>query len=141
MPDRDLLPTECLMTIAGTGSYVPERVLTNAELEKSVETSDEWITTRTGIKERRIAAPGETTSDMATMAARRAMEMAGVTAAELELIIVATVTPDTIFPSTACYVWEPKTRSLLTFRRPAPGFCMRCKSAGISSILAIAKRP
>ena len=77
MPDRDLLPTECLMTIAGTGSYVPERVLTNAELEKSVETSDEWITTRTGIKERRIAAPGETTSDMATMAARRAMEMAG----------------------------------------------------------------
>lgn len=104
MPDRDLLPTECLMTIAGTGSYVPERILTNAELEKSVETSDEWITTRTGIKERRIAAPGETTSDMATMAARRAMEMAGVTAPEIELIIVATVTPDTIFPSTACYV-------------------------------------
>ena len=104
MPDRDLLPTECLMTIAGTGSYVPERVLTNAELEKSVETSDEWITTRTGIKERRIAAPGETTADMATMAARRAMEMAGVTAPEIELIIVATITPDTIFPSTACYV-------------------------------------
>lgn len=104
MPDRDLLPTECLMTIAGTGSYVPERVLTNAELEKSVETSDEWITTRTGIKERRIAATGETTSDMATMAARRAMEMAGVTAPEIELIIVATITPDTIFPSTACYV-------------------------------------
>ena len=104
MPDRDLQPTECLMTIAGTGSYVPERVLTNADLEKMVDTTDEWITTRTGIKERRIAAAGENTSDMATAAARRAMEMAGVNADEIELIIVATVTPDTIFPSTACYV-------------------------------------
>jgi 3-oxoacyl-[acyl-carrier-protein] synthase-3 len=104
MPDRDLQPTACLMTIAGTGSYVPERILTNAELEKMVDTSDEWITSRTGIKERRIAAPDETTSDMATAAARRAMEMAGLTAEEIELIIVATITPDTIFPSTACYV-------------------------------------
>jgi 3-oxoacyl-[acyl-carrier-protein] synthase-3 len=104
MPDRDLQPTECLMTIAGTGSYVPERVLTNADLEKMVDTSDEWITTRTGIKERRIAAKGENTSDMASAAALRAMEMARVSASEIELIIVATVTPDTIFPSTACYV-------------------------------------
>jgi 3-oxoacyl-[acyl-carrier-protein] synthase-3 len=92
------------MTIAGTGSYVPERVLTNAELEKMVDTSDEWITTRTGIKERRIAAPNENTSDMAAEAARRAMAMAGVTAADIDLVIVATVTADTFFPSTACWV-------------------------------------
>ncbi len=104
MPDRDLQPTQCLMTIAGTGSYVPERVLTNAELEKLVDTSDEWIISRTGIRERRIAAEGQNTSDMATEAARRAMEKAGVAAEEIELIICATVTPDTIFPSTACYV-------------------------------------
>ena len=92
------------MTIAGTGSYVPERVLTNADLEKMVETSDEWITSRTGIKERRIAAPHENTSDMAAEAARRAMAMAGVTAADIDLLIVATVTADTFFPSTACWV-------------------------------------
>lgn len=78
--------------------------MTNGELEKMVETSDEWITSRTGIKERRIAAPGENTSHMAAKAARAAMEQAGVTAAELDLIIVATVTPDTFFPSTACWV-------------------------------------
>ncbi len=104
MPDRDLQPTACLMTIAGTGSYVPERILTNAELEKMVDTSDDWITSRTGIKERHIAAPHENTSDMATAAARRAIEMAGISPEDIELIIVATVTPDTIFPSTACYV-------------------------------------
>lgn len=92
------------MTIAGTGSYVPERVMTNAELEKLVDTTDDWITSRTGIKERRIAAPGEATSHMATHAARRAMEAAGITADEIDLIIVATVTPDTFFPSTACHV-------------------------------------
>ncbi len=92
------------VSIIGTGSYVPERILTNAELEKMVETSDDWITTRTGIKERRIAAEGEHTSHMATKAAERAIEQAGITAAEIDLIIVATVTPDTFFPSTACHV-------------------------------------
>jgi 3-oxoacyl-(acyl-carrier-protein) synthase III len=92
------------VSIVGTGSYVPERVLTNAELEKLVETSDEWIVTRTGIKERRIAAEGEFTSHMAAEAARRAMEQAGVTAEEIDLIIVGTVTPDTMFPATACHV-------------------------------------
>lgn len=92
------------MMIAGTGSYVPERIMTNAELEKLVDTTDDWITSRTGIKERRIAAPGEATSHMATHAARRAMESAGITADEIDLIIVATVTPDTFFPSTACHV-------------------------------------
>ena len=92
--------------ITGVGSYVPARVLTNADLEKSVETSDEWITTRTGIKERRIAAPDEFTSDLATRAAERAMKMAGVTADQIQLIIVATITPDMPFPNTACLVQQ-----------------------------------
>lgn len=92
------------MKIAGTGSYVPKRVLTNAELEKLVDTTDEWIMTRTGIRERRIAAPGEATSNMATKAAERAMQAAGITADDLDLIIVATITPDNFFPSTACHV-------------------------------------
>jgi 3-oxoacyl-[acyl-carrier-protein] synthase-3 len=78
--------------------------MTNADLEKLVETSDEWITTRTGIKERRIAASGEHTSDLAAKAAQAAMENADITAEEIDLIIVATVTPDMFFPSTACFV-------------------------------------
>ncbi len=92
------------MKIAGTGSYVPERVLTNADLEKFVDTTDDWIVSRTGIKERRIAAPDEATSHMATKAAQRAIEAAGITAEEIDLIIVATISPDTFFPSTACHV-------------------------------------
>ncbi len=92
------------VSIIGTGSYLPEKILTNAELEKTVETSDEWITTRTGIRERRIAAEGETTSDLASKAALSAMENAGITADEIDLIIVATITPDMFFPSTACFV-------------------------------------
>ena len=91
-------------SITGVGSFVPEKILTNADLEKMVETSDEWITTRTGIKERRIAAKEEFTSDMAAKAAQRAMRMAGVTAGQIDLIIVATLTPDMQFPSTACLV-------------------------------------
>lgn len=91
-------------SITGVGSYVPERILTNADLEKMVDTTDEWITTRTGIKERRICAKDEFTSDMATKAAERAMKNAGVTADQLDLIIVATITPDMPFPSTACLV-------------------------------------
>ena len=93
-------------SITGVGSYVPEKILTNADLEKMVETSDEWITTRTGIKERRLAADGEFTSDLATKAALRAMEMAGVTAGQLDLIIVASITPDMTFPNTACLVQQ-----------------------------------
>ena len=92
------------VSIIGTGSYVPERILTNRELEKIVETSDEWIRTRTGIGERRIAAPEEATSDMATNAALAAMSQAGVSADQIDLIIVATVTPDMFFPATACWV-------------------------------------
>lgn len=91
-------------SITGVGSYLPARVLTNADLEQMVDTTDEWITTRTGITERRLAAPDEATSDLAAAAARRALEMAGVTADQLDLIIVATITPDMLFPSTACLV-------------------------------------
>ncbi|MBB1061119.1 beta-ketoacyl-ACP synthase III [Marilutibacter spongiae] len=88
--------------IAGTGSYLPEKVLTNEDLSKIVDTSDEWIAARTGIRERHIAAEGETTCDLAFHAASRAMEAAGVDAADLDLIVVGTTTPDLIFPSTAC---------------------------------------
>jgi 3-oxoacyl-[acyl-carrier-protein] synthase III len=92
------------VVVAGTGSYVPEKILTNEELAKMVDTSDEWIVTRTGIKERRIAADGEFTSHMASHAARRALEQAGMKAEEVELIVVATITPDTPTPATACHV-------------------------------------
>lgn len=94
----------CCSSIIGTGSYVPEKILTNDDLAKIVDTSDEWITTRTGIKQRRIAAENEATSDMAAAAAERAMASAGITAGEVDLIVVATVTPDMFFPSTACFV-------------------------------------
>ena len=94
------------VTIAGTGSYVPEKVLTNAELEAIVDTTDEWITSRTGIKERRICAEGQSTSDLASRAAKRALEQANVKAEDLDLIIVATITPDTLTPATACYVQD-----------------------------------
>jgi 3-oxoacyl-[acyl-carrier-protein] synthase-3 len=93
-------------SITGVGSYVPAKILTNADLEKMVDTSDEWITTRTGIKERRVAAKDEFTSDMAVKAAQRAMKMAGVTAEQIELIVVATITPDMPFPATACLVQQ-----------------------------------
>lgn len=83
---------------------MPEKILSNDDLSKIVDTNDEWITSRTGIKERRIAAPDQATSDMASEAARRAMAAAGVTAEDIQLIIVATVTPDMFFPSTACFV-------------------------------------
>ena len=93
-------------SITGVGSYVPVKILTNAHLEKMVDTSDEWITTRTGIKSRRQAAKDEFTSDMAAHAAQRAMKKAGVTADQIDLIIVATITPDMPFPATACIVQQ-----------------------------------
>ena len=92
------------VSIVGTGSYVPEKILTNEDLSRIVDTSDEWITTRTGIKERRIAADGEQTSDMATKAALRALEQAKIAPADVDLILVATATPDMLFPATACFV-------------------------------------
>lgn len=88
--------------ILGTGSYLPEKILTNADLERMVDTTDEWIYTRTGIRQRHIAAEGEFTSDLCYHAAQRALEAAGVTADAVDLIIVATTTPDRVFPSTAC---------------------------------------
>src|SRR5690242_1208314 len=88
--------------ISGTGSYVPPNRLTNLELEQLVETSDEWISTRTGIKERAIAAPHEATSDLAFQAAVNALESAGISAGQLDMIIVATETPDHPFPPVAC---------------------------------------
>jgi 3-oxoacyl-[acyl-carrier-protein] synthase-3 len=91
-------------SIIGTGSYVPERVMTNADLEAIVETNHQWIVERTGIYERRIAADNEFTSHMAAKAAQAAMENAGVTPEEIDMILVATITPDMFFPSTACQV-------------------------------------
>jgi 3-oxoacyl-[acyl-carrier-protein] synthase-3 len=90
--------------IAGIGAYAPERVLTNHDLEQMVDTSDAWITTRTGIRERRIAADDEATSDLALKAGRRALERSGLTPDDLDLVLVATATPDMLFPATACLV-------------------------------------
>ncbi|WP_020615327.1 beta-ketoacyl-ACP synthase III [Paenibacillus daejeonensis] len=92
--------------ILGTGKYVPERVLTNQELEQMVETNDEWIVSRTGIRERRLAAPDQATSDLAYEASVSALRAAGISAEELDLIIVATITPDMFFPSTACILQD-----------------------------------
>lgn len=94
------------VTIAGTGSYLPEKILTNDDLSKFVETSNEWIVTRTGIKERRIAGEGESTSHLGSKAGQKALEQAGIAAEDLDLIIVATITPDTLTPATACYVQQ-----------------------------------
>ncbi len=88
--------------ITGTGGYLPDKVVTNADLEKTVDTNDQWIQDRTGIKERHIAAENETTCDLAEQAARKAMESANVSSDDIDLIIVATTTPDRVFPSTAC---------------------------------------
>lgn len=90
--------------IIGTGFYVPDRILTNQDLEKMVDTSDEWITTRTGIKERRVVSEDQATSDLSIEAARIALENAGLKVKDIDLIIVATSTPDTLFPSTGCWV-------------------------------------
>jgi 3-oxoacyl-[acyl-carrier-protein] synthase-3 len=92
--------------ITGTGSYLPEKVLTNHDLEKMVETSDQWITERTGIKKRHIAGDTQTTCDLAEQAARAAIAAAGLANTEIDLIVVATTTPDRVFPSTACLLQE-----------------------------------
>ena len=126
--------SQIAVTIAGTGSYVPENVLTNEELSKRVDTSDEWIVTRTGIKERRIAAEGEFTSHLATRAAERALEQAGLAASEIELIIVATITPDTLTPATACYV-----QRMLGANR-AVAFDISAACSGFLYAMKIAKR-
>jgi len=99
-----MLPSSTV--ILGTGVHTPERVLTNADLARMVDTSDEWILTRTGIRERRIAGSGETTSDMAAQAARHALADASVAPSEIDLVVVATVTPDMQMPATACLVQQ-----------------------------------
>lgn len=120
--------------IAGTGASLPERILTNQELERMVDTSDEWITTRTGIKERRVAAEGDGLSRYATEASRRALEMAGEDPAALDLIICATVTPDMPIPSTACFIQE-----ILGAKRAA-GFDMQAGCSGFIYGLAVAEQ-
>ena len=95
-----------LVGITGVGAYAPEKVLTNADLESMIDTSDEWITTRTGIRERRIAAPEQAASDLALPAARQALEAAGVDPKELDLVVVATATPDMLFPATGALLAE-----------------------------------
>lgn len=94
------------VAIKGLGTYLPKKILTNNDLEKMVDTSDEWITTRTGIKERHIAAENETASDMGTEAAKIALEQAGITAEDIDMIVVGTITPDQWLPSTACFIQE-----------------------------------
>ncbi|HWU35666.1 MAG TPA: beta-ketoacyl-ACP synthase III [Methylovorus sp.] len=118
--------------IAGTGSYLPERILTNAELERMVDTSDEWIVTRTGIRQRHIAAEDQFTSDLAYEAALRAIEAAGITHQDIDLVIIATTTPDRVFPSTACLV---QARLGLG---PCPAFDIQAVCSGFVYALATA---
>jgi len=112
--------------ILGTGSYAPERILTNEDLAKMVDTSDEWIIARSGIRERRIAAPDQATSDLAILAAQRALADAGAAASEIDLLIVATVTPDYPMPSTACFVQHklgiPSTAACFDLNAACSGF-------------------
>ena len=112
--------------ILGTGSYAPDRILSNAELAKTVDTSDEWIHTRCGIRERRIAAPGEATSDMGVQAARRALDDAGLKPADIDLLIVATITPDMPMPATACIIQQklqvPTTAACFDLNAACTGF-------------------
>ncbi|MFA6079660.1 MAG: beta-ketoacyl-ACP synthase III [Candidatus Omnitrophota bacterium] len=120
--------------ILGVGMYLPEKILTNKDLEKIVDTTDEWITTRTGIKERRIAREDEATSDMAAEAGRRALADAKLTAADIDLIIVATITPDMFFPATACIVQEKLGC------RTVPAFDVSVACSGFIYGLAIANQ-
>lgn len=119
--------------ISGTGHYVPARVVTNRELESRVDTTDAWIIERTGIRERRIAAEGEFTSDMAAAAARRALEAAELAATDIDLIIVATVTPDMPLPSTAVFV-----QTKIGARNDCPAFDLTAACAGFCYALSIA---
>jgi 3-oxoacyl-[acyl-carrier-protein] synthase-3 len=118
--------------IAGTGSYLPEKILTNADLERMLDTTDEWIVTRTGIRERHIAAEGEFTSDLSLEAARRAIQAAGIAADDIDLIIVATTTPDRTFPSTACLMQDKLGVS------NCPAFDIQAVCSGFIYAMAIA---
>ncbi len=128
------MDTMTFSRIAGTGGYLPEKVLTNDDLAKIVSTSDEWIRERTGIKRRHIAADDETSSDMGLAAARNALEMAGTNPADIDLIIVATTTPDKVFPSTACII----QRRLEVHKFPA--FDLHAACTGFVYALDVADR-
>ena len=119
--------------ILGTGSYLPERILTNADLEKLVETNDQWIVERTGIRERHIAAEGEFTSDLATQAARAALESAGLVIDDIDLLLLATTTPDLVFPSTACIV-----QSKLGMTNGRPAFDLQAVCSGFVYAMSVA---
>ena len=119
--------------ILGTGSYLPARILTNADLEKLVETNDQWIVDRTGIRERHIAADGEFTSDLAVQAARAALDAAGLAADDIDLLLVATTTPDLVFPSTACIV-----QSKLGMTNGKPAFDLQAVCSGFVYALSVA---
>jgi len=118
--------------VAGCGAYLPERVLTNDEIARTLDTSDEWIRERTGIRERRIAAPGQATSDLATRAADKALAKAGVDAADIDLIVLATSTPDDTFPATAV-----KVQAALGANRAA-GFDVQAVCSGFVYALSVA---
>ncbi len=119
--------------ILGTGGYLPARILTNADLEKLVDTNDQWIVDRTGIRERHIAADGEFTSDLATAAARAALEAANLAAHDIDLLLVATTTPDLVFPSTACIV-----QSKLGMTNGKPAFDLQAVCSGFVYALSVA---
>ena len=119
--------------ILGTGSYLPAHILTNADLEKLVETNDQWIVERTGIRERHIAAEGEYTSDLATAAARAALDAAGLAADDIDLLLVATTTPDLVFPSTACIV-----QSKLGMSNGKPAFDLQAVCSGFVYAMSVA---
>lgn len=119
--------------ILGTGSYLPARILTNADLEQLVETNDQWIVERTGIRERHIAAEGEFTSDLATQAARAALDVAGLAPDDIDLLLVATTTPDLVFPSTACIV-----QSKLGMTNSKPAFDLQAVCSGFVYALSVA---
>lgn len=119
--------------IAGTGSYLPAKVLTNAELERMVDTTDEWIFARTGIRERHIAASDELTSDLGLAAARKAIEASNIDVQDIDLIIVATTTPDRIFPSTACLI-----QARLGIKNNSPAFDVQAVCSGFVYALSVA---
>jgi 3-oxoacyl-[acyl-carrier-protein] synthase-3 len=119
--------------VAGTGAYLPARVVTNADLEKLVETTDEWITERTGIRQRHQAGEGELTSDLALKAAERAIEAAGIEASEIGLIVVATTTADRIFPSTACVL-----QAKLGIENGCPAFDVQAVCSGFVYAMTMA---
>ena len=121
--------------ISGTGSYLPERQLTNAELESMLDTTDEWIVSRTGISSRHIASPHETTSFMASQAAKKALESSGIAANDIDLIMVATCTPEHYFPSMACHV-----QKALNISRPIPAFDVSAACSGFVYVMDIAKQ-